>query len=160
MSIHQEVHCVLDRSMQDITKRFAGIQLMKDDVGLSENVCTVHTVLEGEHRAALLLHADMALLVRLAQNVMKQETVTSQDIEDVATEYFNVLCGRVAAGFFQIAHIPSRFQTPRFRPGKFIPESKSSCRHILTYNSEKDGSMQLICVGLPPNDEKNSIMPC
>lgn len=77
--------------MREITKRFAGIDLLEEEAALSDDICTVYTVLEGNQRAALLLSADTPLLIRLAQHIMHSQTVTQQDIEDVATEYFNVI---------------------------------------------------------------------
>ena len=89
----QELKHVLNCSIQDVTSRFAGIELTEGDAALSDDICTVHTILEGNCRGALLLCADTALLTRVAQKIMGSENVTLRDIEDVATEYFNVICG-------------------------------------------------------------------
>ena len=152
----QELHAILNHSMQDTTRRFAGIQLLNETAAPSDDTCTVHTVLEGGHRAVLLLCADTALLTRLARTIMRREAVTAQDIEDVATEYFNIICGRVAAGLFQAAHISSRFQSPRFRTGRYLPQVDSTCRCVLNYNSGNDERMQLIYMGLLTQDGRPS----
>lgn len=154
--IKHELQAILNCSIQDITSRFAGIQLLEEDTALSDDICTVHTILEGGHPAALLLCADTALLTRLAKIIMRRENVTPQDVEDVATEYFNIICGRVAAGIFQTAHIPSRFQSPRFRTGRYLPESASACRCVLNYTSGNNERAQLIYMGLLSPSEQ----PC
>ena len=146
--IQQDLHNVLNHSMQDITSRFAGIQLSEQDVVLSDDICTVHTIFEGNHQAALLLHADTALMTRLTQNILRRETVTQQDIADAATEYFNIVCGRIVAGLFQSNHISSRFQIPRFHTGRYLPENGTSCRCVLNYRGGRNQSIRLICMGL------------
>ena len=148
--IHQNLESILNQCMREITKRFAGIDLLEEEAALSDDICTVHTVLEGNQRAALLLSADTPLLIRLAQHIMHSQTVTQQDIEDVATEYFNVICGRIAAGLFQSANIASRFQTPKFFPGPYLPEESADCRCELNYTDGNNQTARLICVKLIP----------
>lgn len=146
--IHKELENVLNHCMQETTSRFAGIQLLEQNGSLSDDICTVYTVLEGNCPAALLLRADTPLLTRLAQKIMHSETVSQQDIEDVATEYFNVICGRVVAGLFQTAKISSRFQTPCFRTGCYFPEDGSTCRCVLNYTDGGGENMQLVYMKL------------
>lgn len=147
----QELHQLLDRSIQDTTHCFGGIQLVAECTTLSEDTCTVHTLLEGGHRAAILLHADTPLLVRMARNILGSDIVTPRDIQDVATEYFNVLCGRIVSGLFRAAHISSRFHVPRFEPGCYQPEEEPVCRLVRSYSGGgSNESIQLIYMGLPP----------
>ena len=143
-SVQHDLRSVLNHSMQDITTRFAGIQLLEQDTSLSNDVCTVHTTWEGGHRATLVLRADRSLLTRLAQAIMHAEAVTAQDIEDVSTEYFNIICGRIAGRLFQTAHISSRFQIPRFYPGSYLPDEDCGCRCELNYISDQQESVQLV----------------
>lgn len=145
--IHQQMKDVLNHSIQDTTNRFAGIQLVEQNAELSDDICTVHTMLEGNHRAALLLCADTALLTRLAQNILHSPKVTPQDIEDVAKEYLNIICGQVVAGLFQIARVTSRFQIPSFRTGLYLPEEEAACQCVLNYDSGDHGRIRLICMG-------------
>lgn len=155
--IHENLVDVLNQCMREITSRFAGIDLLEQNGSLSNDICTVHTVLEGQHRAALLLCADTALLVKLAQNIMHSESVTQQDIEDVATEYFNVVCGRIAAGLFRSANISSRFQTPHFRAGRYVPEELTDCRCVLHYTDGNNQNAQLILAKLVTSDSCPSV---
>ena len=151
--VHREFQSVLNHTVRDITSRFAGIQLREEEAALSGDICTVHTVLEGSHRAAVLLCADTPLLVRLAQNILHSQAVSRKDVEDVATEYFNIICGRIAAGLFQTAHISSRFQSPRFHAGRYLPEEESPCRFELNFTGGDNGSLRLIYMALLPPHE-------
>ena len=144
--VHEELEHILNCSLQEITSRFAGIHLCQQEVCLSDNVCTVHTILEATHRTVLLLYADVALLIRLAQNIMHREEVSQRDIEDVATEYFNVVCGRIAAGIYQTSHVASRFQTPSFCAGRYQPDGDVSCQYSVNFKGEHDESVRLVCM--------------
>lgn len=146
----------VNQSMQDITRRFAGIELTETEQPLSEDTCTIHTVLEGECRADLLLCADTALLIRLARNIMCRDTVTAQDIEDVATEYFNVVCGRIARLIVQPPHSNSRFRIPRFHPGRYLPECDAASRWSIGYNNPENEGMKLIYMGPPSGGNPRS----
>lgn len=147
----RELRKILDRSIQDITGRYAGIRLREGDRELSKDICTVHTVLEGERRrAALLLRADTALLARLTRHIVGKEAVTGQDIQDAATEYFNILCGHVAAGLFQWEHVSHRFRPPRFHPGCYRPGERGKDPCVLRYAGEDGGGVQLVYMGLEP----------
>lgn len=153
MLMRQELEHVLAYAIQDITSRFAGIELAARDAALSDDICTVHTILEGKCRGALLLYADTALLTRVTQKIMGSEVVTRKDIEDVATEYFNVICGRVVAGIFQATRVSSRFQSPRFRTGRYLPEERTSCQCVLNYDGGNNECIQFTYVGLCSSQE-------
>lgn len=151
--ISEEFRETLSRSVQEITRRFAGIELTETEQPLSEDTCTIHTVLEGEDRADLLLCADTALLIRLARNIMCRDAVTAQDIEDVATEYFNVVCGRIARLIVPPPHKNSRFRIPRFYAGTYLPEGDPASRWSIGYNNTQHESLQLIYLG-PPSGKR------
>lgn len=154
----QDLQQLLDHSIQDTTIHFGGIQLVTKNTALSEDICTVHTVLEGGHRAAILLCADTPLLARLARNILGSNTVTPKDIQDVATEYFNVLCGRISAGLFRVAHISSRFRVPHFQTGCYQPNEDPACRYVRNYSGGGNNeSIQLIYMGLPPEEQADVV---
>lgn len=147
----------LSGTVREVTRRFGGVELTEAERPLHDRVCTVHTVLEGRRRTHLLLCADTDLLVRLARNILGRETVTEREVEEVATEYGNVVCGRIAGLLFRAAHVPSRFQVPRFHPGRYLPEGAPAVRLKLGYHSPQNESLHLICMqaveggaGTPP----------
>lgn len=147
-TIQQQLLHVLHTSIQDTTHRFAGISLSETSGSLSDDICTVHTTWEGDHKAVLLMRADRALLTRLTQNILHSNTVAPQDIEDVATEYFNIICGQVVSRFYQVSQTPSRFQVPRFHSGSYLPKDHIACRCVLNYTNSECGNVQLAFLGL------------
>lgn len=150
-TIQQQLRDVLNTSIQDTTHHFAGIALSENGESLSNDICTVHTTWEGGCEAVFLMRADRTLLTRLARIILHSEAVAPQDIEDVAMEYFNIICGRVAHGLFQVAHIPTRFQVPRFHPCSYLPEDEVTCRCVMNYSSGEQESVQLAFLGLSPS---------
>lgn len=139
-----EILDILDRVMQDITNRMARIYPCKQDSAPSGDVCTVCTTFEGGYEADLTLYMDTALLTKLAQSAMQEETVSLQDIEDFMKEYFNVICGHIVARLFQAAHISSRFRIPRFYSGLHPPDGEGSPCCVLSYVSGSNERAQLI----------------
>ena len=148
-----EILDILDRAMQDITNRMARIYPCKQNVAPSGDVCTVCTTFEGGYNADLILYMDPALLTKLTQTTMQEETVSLQDIEDFMKEYFNVICGHIVARLFQAAHISSRFCIPRFYSGLHLPDGAGSLCCVLSYVSGSNERAQLIHQ-LPAHENK------
>ena len=144
-----ELQTILGSSLQDTSCRFAGVCLSPEgtcpSAELSDDTCTVQTTFRGGCRADLALCADTALFARLARNVMGAEAVTQQDIRDVATEYFNIVCGRVAAGLFRTSRIAPRFQIPSFRPGLYLPQEQPAKLCVLKFHCTRQEHIHLIC---------------
>lgn len=141
----QQIIEIMDRVMKDITNRMDEIRRSTEDsIFFSENVCSIHTTFEGGYHATLALSVDTSLLVRLAQKFMQEEDVPPDDLEDFAKEYFNVICGHIAAKLFQIAHISSRFEIPTFSAGRYTPDKDSSSQEVLNYTNNRNEGAQLI----------------
>ena len=148
-----EILDILDCVMQDITNRIARIYPCKQNGAPSDDVCTVCTTFEGGYEANLILYMDTALLTKLAQTTMQEETVSLQDIEDFMKEYFNVICGHIVARLFQTAHISSRFRIPRFYSGLHLPDGAGSFCCVLSYVSGSNERAELIHQ-LPAHENK------
>ena len=86
-----------DKVIQDITEHISNVQLYKQESALLGETYTVQTTFEGGYNATLFLCADTALFTRLAQCVLQSETVSQQDVEDFAKEYFNIICGQIVS---------------------------------------------------------------
>lgn len=141
----QQIMEIMDRVMKDITNRMDDIQRSSEDsIFFSENVCSIHTKFEGGYQATLSLSIDTSLLVRLAQNVLQEEDIRPEDLEDFAKEYFNVICGQIAAKLFQTAHISSRFQIPVFSTGRYSSDEKALSQEVLSYTNNRNEGAQLI----------------
>lgn len=139
-----EIQNVLDQVMQDMTKRIGGICLCKRNTILSSDMCTVYTTFEGSYHGTLILCADTTFLIRLARYVMQEDIVDPNDLEDLAKEYFNVICGQVVAGLYRISHCPSRFRIPVFYMGRYIPIEDGGAQYVINYASDQNEGAQLI----------------
>ncbi len=145
----EELQKILDNVMQNITNRFTCIQLSQEDAPPSGQVCSVHSTFDGDCHGTLVLFADLNLMTRLAQVFLQEESVTPQDVEDCAKEYFNIICGQVVAGLFQAAHLTSRFNIPSFQQGKYLPDGQSDPLCVLNYTSNCNEVAQLLCTSCP-----------
>lgn len=144
----QEVFLLLiDQVLKDVTDQVGGIRLYRNDTLPSGEVCTMHATFEGGYHATLVLCAELPLLTRLAQRMLQQEHVSAQDIEDLAKEYFNVICGHIAVGLFRAEHISSRFSVPHASVGSYTPEKDTDAQSVLNYVSDQNENAQIIhCV--------------
>ncbi len=146
---------ILDQVLQDITEQVAGIHLCpQENLPINEDMCTLYTNFEGGYQASLTLCAEVALLTRLTQYMMQEEHIAPQDIEDFAKEYFNVLCGQIAAGLFNATHIASRFGVPNFHFGCYTPDGTGE-QLVLNYTSDKNENAQVIHQAEQPLESKS-----
>ncbi len=134
---------ILDRIIREITPLAAGIRLFPDTAEPEGESYTVYIVFEKGFHTTLSLRAEKPLLIRMAQYMIQAEDITGQDLEEVAKEYINVLCGHVASRLFQLTKIPARFSVPAFRPGRYAPEGHRD-HIVLNYSGDKNEHAQLI----------------
>lgn len=133
----------LDRIVRKVTEDSVGIRLTQGDAGPGEESCTVYISFNQGFRSSLSLRADTVMLIRLAQKVMKTERITPQDLEDVAKEYFNVLCGQIAAELYRTTRVAARFSVPAFHHGVYGPETHRE-QFALNYCDDRDKAAQLV----------------
>ena len=139
----KELEEMLDSAVREVTKQSAGVQLHPGGEGLGEDLCTVHITFNKGFHSSLTLCADTALLARMAQNVYGETPLTPQDVEDFGKEYFNVLCGKIAAHLFRTTKVAARFGTPTFHRGRYTPEDHQT-QFSLTYTDGQQEGIQLI----------------
>lgn len=83
------------------------------------------------------------MFLRLTQCVLERESVSDEDVEAFAKEFFNLLCGHVATRLFELTKVPARFGIPVFCQGRYAPED--SLEHIvLTYSSDEQECARLV----------------
>lgn len=133
----------LDRIIREVTESSAGIALVRGEAALGEHVCTVHIGFRKGFHSSLSLRADAALFARLAQSILEEEHITAQDLEDVAKEYFNVLCGHIAAALYKTTHISARFSVPSFYWGSYSPKDHRE-QFVIRYSSSQDEAAELV----------------
>lgn len=138
----EELEQILDQALQDVTEHTAGVRLRQKDQPLGQDLCTVHITFDAGLSTSLTLCADTALLARMARNALGEEALTDQDLEDFGKEYFNILCGKIAAVLFQNTKVPARFSVPAFYRGRYAPENHQA-QFMLTYANEHQEGAQL-----------------
>jgi len=139
----QQLQEIFNQVTLEVTEQMGGIRLHLEQASPDgEDVCTVHAAFERGFRSSLSLCAETAMFVRLTQYMMGQEEVEPQDVEDFTREYFNVICGHIAASLFRLTKIPSRFGIPAFYRGRFRPEGQTE-QFVLRYSSDHAESAQL-----------------
>lgn len=139
-----ELRTLLDQVTRDITNE-AGVVLRPLDGGEQapgEDLYTVYITFNRRINSRLALCAGMSLFVRLARNITMMEDISPQDAEDVAKEYFNVLCGHILARLFPVTKVPARFSVPAFCPGQQVMEGFSE-NIILNFTSDQRERVQL-----------------
>lgn len=150
----KDLEAMLDSAVREVTETTSGISLCQGGEPPSEDFCTVHIAFKKGFRSSLSLRADTAMLARMTQNAIQEETITPQDLEDFAKEYFNVLCGRVSAYLYQATKIASRFSVPVFRWGHFEPEGQTR-QFALNYCDDQRQGAQLVH-HVPQPDQENA----
>lgn len=138
-----ELEEMLDRAVREVTEQTAGVQLYPSEGALSEDLFTVHISFQKGFHTSLTLCADTALLTRMARSVLEEEQLSSRDLEDFGKEYFNILCGRIAAILFRNTKVPARFSVPKFYHGRYVPEDHQT-QFKLSYASEQQEGAQLV----------------
>lgn len=133
----------LDRIIREVTESSAGIALIRGGEAPGEHICTVHIGFRRGFRSSLSLRADAALFARLAQSMLGTEHITPQDLEDVAKEYFNVLCGHISAALYNATHISARFSVPYFYWGSYSPKDHRE-QFVIRYSSGQNEAVELV----------------
>lgn len=134
---------MLDRAVCEVTEQTASVRLYQAHTPPDGEVCTVHITFKNGFQSSLTLCAERPLLVHLACSALREDALTDQDVEDFSKEYFNILCGRIAALLFQKTKVPARFSVPAFHRGHFEPEDHSR-QFVLTYAAGRREAAQLV----------------
>ncbi len=134
---------ILDKAIQDVTERTAGVRLSQGSQPLGSDLCTVHITFDKGFGTSLTLCADTSLLSRMAGNSFHEDEVPPEDIEEFSKEYLNVLCGKIAGAMYQATQISAHFGQPEFYHGRYEPEGQD-VHFVLTYSDEHSEGAQLI----------------
>lgn len=139
----EKLEQILDQALQNVTEQTAGVRLNLENRTLGEDLCTVHITFDKGFSTSLTLCADTSLLTRMACNSFHESEVDSEDLEEFAKEYFNVLCGKIAGAMFQATQISAHFSPPAFYHGRYEPEGQE-VQFVLTYSDGHREGAQLI----------------
>lgn len=139
----QDLEEMLDQAVREVTEQAAGVRLFQSGEALSEDLCTVHISFSKGFHTSLTLWAETGLLARLARSAIGLDELTDQDLEDFSKEYFNILCGKIAAILFRTTNVPARFSVPAFYHGRYVPKDHEM-QMVLTYFNDQHEGAQLI----------------
>lgn len=152
----EELKEMLDGIVRGVTERTAGITLFPGGELRGGHLYTVYITFSRGFRTSLTLCADVPLLIRMARNALELEEPTALELEDFCKEYFNIICGKIAAVLFRNTRIPVRFSVPQFYKGRFTPEDHQT-QFTLTYADEHGDGVQVI--HHVPNFRKEDTLP-
>ncbi len=154
---HEEIQDVLNYVMLYTTEKMAHMKITNEGNSLSNDLCTVSAIFEGNCDLALSLCADKLFFVRLAQGIFQSEDVSDQDIEDAAKEYLNVICGRLVNQVSPLIHKPTSFRFPVFQTGEHIfdGDREYSCKSHYV-NKNDDGLLLVLALSVLEKEEKHS----
>lgn len=138
----QKLEEMLDRAVREVTRRTAGVELFKTQEPPSGDLCTVYITFKNGFQSSLTLWGNISLLARMARSALREEHLTRQDLEDFSKEYFNILCGKIAALLFQATKVPARFSVPVFYRGRYTPKEYRT-QMVLTYCDDQKKGAQL-----------------
>ena len=147
---------ILDQVIREITQQAAGITLQPSQEALEGELCTVYITFDKGFHTSLSICAEAPLFLRLAQSMMMTEEITDQDVEAVAKEYFNVLCGRIAGAMFRATQVPAHFGPPVFYHGRYEPEGRE-IQFVLTYCDEHCGGGAQLIHHVPCSEEDGAV---
>ena len=137
---------IFDGVIREITRQVVGVNLSPGELSSAGERYTVYIKLDDHLGTGLSFCAERAVFIRVAQCMIMEEDISSEDMEAVAQEYLNILCGHIAARLFPATKTPVRFSVPAFYPGRYVPEGYAE-HIVLTYTSDQQESAQLIhCV--------------
>lgn len=139
----QELEKMFDKAVREVTEQTAGIHLCQCTDAPDGELCTVHIKWERGFHTSVTLCADTEMLKRMTRQVVQTDQVTPQDLEDFTKEYFNLLCGRIAAALFKETKVASRFGLPDFHSGRYAPEGHAP-QFELNYTSDRREGAQII----------------
>ncbi|MBD5147975.1 MAG: chemotaxis protein CheX [Oscillibacter sp.] len=131
-----------DQVVRQVTEQIGGISLTPGGRPPRGKVCTVTAIFESGFHSSLALCAETSVFVRITQHMMESQQVSPLDVEDFTKEYFNVLCGHLAALLFRPTRIASRFGVPSFYQGAFHPEGYRA-QFALAYSSDLRENVQI-----------------
>lgn len=137
---------IFDWAVREITSQTVGIALTPGGAAPAGELYTVHIMFDDHFGTSLCFCAERALFIRLARCMIMEEEISPQDMEAVAMEYLNILCGHIAAKLFPATKTPVRFSVPAFHSGRYVPEGHVEYI-VLTYSGDQKEKAQLIhCV--------------
>jgi hypothetical protein len=118
----------------------SGIEMQRQPTGQTPEtqMDTVYSEVDGDYRLEVWFRAEHRWFQRLASCLLGEQTEDETDIQESATEFFNVLCGRFVSELCRTTHFPARLDRPRFtRAAAESGVPAAETRSILYFETEE-----------------------
>lgn len=127
-----------DEVLKDITYSVGGVRLQASlsHIPVLQKPHTVYITFTGQTPITLAMCAEYALFHRITKFMLDGEPSDEQEVEMFIKEYFNVLCGKLAASLYALTHKAVRFGVPHYCSGTRIPEGTLTY-FLHSYRSEQ-----------------------
>ena len=106
---------IIDKSVKDISKRVAKIDVSKEKINLLgklETPYTIFSAINGDYQIILSFCTDRAVLKAIAENMMHGKELNEDEVLIYTSEYFNILCGHVVSSINREFYLKSSFSVP------------------------------------------------
>lgn len=143
---YSEIDPLISRTTVWIAWKVAHIQLQEDRLTREpkHSCCAVYTTTKGAYQVQLVLCASRRTLRRIAQGMLEESSEDSEEIEEAAKEFFNILCGSI------VSEIANRYRANvLFSPPCFAHDD---CRPLLcglskcmSFADGEDVEISIIC---------------
>jgi hypothetical protein len=106
-----------------------------EDAGLQMDTVCGH--IHGDCRMEVQLRAKPESFYRLTRDISGEDPLSEDEVQEYATEFFNVLCGRFISAICDRNHILMRFDPPEYQKSACAPDEGACIElHTLAFRTE------------------------
>ena len=113
---HEWVRKMAGTLISEVSKKMSEINLLPNETQPSapvlEEMEAVYGHVEGDYRMVMQLRAEKNFFYRFAENMIGDAPEDWSEVEDYATEFFNVFCGRFVSELYIATGRAARFYPP------------------------------------------------
>lgn len=114
-----------DALLREILEQLSGIRLSRrppwTPKGAGPPMDGVYGRVDGAYQMRLLFRAEPRVFQRLASNMIGAPAKDAQEVQEYATEFANVLCGRFISEIYRATKVPARFYPTQYETYPDIP---------------------------------------
>ncbi len=140
------IQILINDTIKQVFKQVAQIELQDCTVPnvIPQNLYTVYTTFTGGYTIHFAFCAEKKLLKHIAENMLGEPVTESEDIEECAKEFLNILCGHMVKTIFGKTKTAARFHSPYFVEGYYIPETEDNSSIIATHYTNEQFQMAIL----------------
>lgn len=140
------IQILINDTIKEVFKQVAQIELQNCTAPkvISKDLCTVYTEFTGGYTIHFAFCAEKKLLKHIAENMLDEPITESEDIEECAKEFLNILCGHMVKTIFGKTKTAARFHSPYFIEEYYVPETDSGSPLIATHYTDEQFHMAIL----------------